>query len=98
LVGFDEAVAKLAVLASVDPRSVVADERERWRLYEKSLLHVSRRPVVLGAVRGDDNGPLASAAVVRALGLVLDAERATWVRALPVGKQRRLCGQACSCP
>jgi hypothetical protein len=82
------AVVQLAVLAGVEPRQAVADGYTRWRLYEESLRHLDRRSLVLEAVRTEDDGPLAAATVVQALERASDAERATWVGALPVGKER----------
>ena len=85
---FDEAVGRLADLAGADPQFAIADEQERWRLYEESLHHVSRRVLVLEAVRHDANGLLVSAVVVRALELVPDDQRSRWVEIVPDGKQR----------
>lgn len=85
---FDDAVGRLAVLAGADPQRAIADEHERWRLYEESLRHVNRRAAVLEAVRHDGNSRLVSAVVIRALELVPDDQRSSWVEVVPAGNQR----------
>ncbi|MFI6680467.1 hypothetical protein [Kribbella sp. NPDC050470] len=83
-----EAIEWLSDRAGRDAREVLADEHVRWQLYKESLRDAGGRAVVLRALEDDDNSPLVSATVVRAIELVPEKERAAWVEVVPAGRQR----------
>ena len=85
---FKAAVRQLAQLAGADVLKVLEDEHVRWSVYEASVSDPARRQVLEDAIRGETNGPLASAVVSRVLEVVQDRDRSTWVELLPEGRLR----------
>ena len=83
---FAARLRELATAAGADAATVEADGHARWRLYTRALDDAALRVAVPAVLRLDPDGPLVSAVVTRALGLVRDRE--TWVDLPPAGPLR----------
>lgn len=92
---FEDAVRRLAIEMGADPDPPVVDEHARWRLYDEALVDARRHAAVLSALAGDENSPLVSAVVVKAIELVGAEKRATWVDVLPAGRGRDYVQKRC---
>lgn len=86
---FDSLIRDIARCVGGDPKGAVSNEHARWHVYEVALERRDCRPSVLKALEHEANLPLASATVVRALGLVDDCHRREWISVLPPGRERQ---------
>lgn len=72
--------------AGLEASSDFDDEHVRWWLYKAALNHEESRPVVLEALRFEQD--VASPTVIEAVELVAADERMVWVEQLPQGRDR----------